>query len=94
MSRVVVTVEGPVSRVLWVGVAVALGGADLLQTTRIGVPFLPTVGAAIAATAALESHLPKETAVVRVMPNTPALARRGMAALTPEPIAAGLSWKR
>lgn len=31
----------------------------------------------------LEAHLPEGTAVVRVMPNTPALAGAGMAALTP-----------
>ncbi|MCA0435990.1 MAG: pyrroline-5-carboxylate reductase [Actinobacteria bacterium] len=31
----------------------------------------------------LESHLPEGTAVVRVMPNTPALIREGMLAMTP-----------
>jgi pyrroline-5-carboxylate reductase len=52
--------------------------ADTVPATSVVVSLAGGVS-----TADLETHLPEGTAVVRVMPNTPALAGAGMAGLTP-----------
>lgn len=53
---------------------------DLVSSLEPGVLVISI--AAGMTTARLESHLPAETAVVRVMPNTPALVRAGMAVVS------------